>query len=182
MPQHISVWARSRAWRRTWRAPFTAFGEAERLYTAASNNEGLTEVLLRRGAALDGMGDAQRARVDLDHALALAMTAKSTGQRIRAQMALSSVIATEGKLSDAERMASAAVQEALAAGLDIAAAEGLLDLAATFDDLAQFDKASHRSRTRGEDRDRTRGQAHAGSGPAAARGSAPPSARDRKSP
>ena len=119
-----------------------AFGEAERLYSAASNNEGLTEVLLRRGAALDGMGDAQRARVDLDHALALAMTAKSTGQRIRVQMALSSVIATEGKLSDAERMASAAVQEALAAGLDIAAAEGLLDLAATFDDLAQFDKAS----------------------------------------
>jgi eukaryotic-like serine/threonine-protein kinase len=119
-----------------------AFGEAERLYTVASNSEGLTEVLLRRGTALDAMGESKRARPDLEHALSLAMTTGSTGQRVRAQIALSSVVATDGKPSDAERMASAAVQEALAAGLDTAAAEGLLDLAATFDDLAQFDKAS----------------------------------------
>ena len=118
-----------------------AFGEAERLYTAAANNEGLTEVLLRRGAALDATGDSKRARVDLERALSLATTTKSTGHRVRAQMALSSVIATEGKLSEAETMASAAVQDALAAGLDTAAAEGLLDLAATFDDKGEYDKA-----------------------------------------
>ena len=78
---------------------------------------------------------------DLERALSLATTTKSTGHRVRAQMALSSVIATEGKLSEAETMASAAVQDALAAGLDTAAAEGLLDLAATFDDKGEYDKA-----------------------------------------
>ena len=56
-----------------------AFGEAERLYTAAANNEGLTEVLLRRGAALDATGDSRRARADLERALSLATTTKSTG-------------------------------------------------------------------------------------------------------
>jgi tetratricopeptide (TPR) repeat protein len=123
-------------------AALTAFREAERLYTVASNTEGLTEVLLRRGAALDATGDPKGARKDLELALSLATTAKSTGQRVRVQMALSSVVATEGRPSDAEKMASAAVQEALAAELDTAAAEGLLDLAATFDDLGDVDKAS----------------------------------------
>jgi len=123
-------------------AALTAFAEAERLYTVASNTEGLTEVLLRRGSTLDAMSQPKRARADLEAALSLATTAKSLGQRVRAQMALSSVTATEGRPSDAEKLASAAVQDALAAGLDTAAAEGLIDLAATFNDLIKVDEAS----------------------------------------
>jgi tetratricopeptide (TPR) repeat protein/predicted Ser/Thr protein kinase len=118
-----------------------AFAEAERLYTAASSNEGLTEVLLRRGAALDASSDSKRARVDLERALSLATTAKSTGQRVRAQLALSSVVATEGHSSEAQRMAQSAVADATAAGLDTAAAEGLTSLSATFAEKGLLDQA-----------------------------------------
>jgi tetratricopeptide (TPR) repeat protein len=119
-----------------------AFGEAERLYTAASNIEGLTEVLLRRGAALDAASDVKSARADLERALSLATTANATAQRIRALMSLSSVVATEGRLGEAERMAAAAVQDALAAGLDTIAAEGLIDLGATLADREHYAEAS----------------------------------------
>jgi serine/threonine-protein kinase len=122
-------------------AALTAFAEAERLYTIASNNEGLTEALLRRGAMLDAMAESKRARADLERALTLATTSNSVGQRIRVRMALSSVVATEGRAAEAEAMAAGAVQEARAARLDTAAAEGLIDLAATYQ-RDEIDKAS----------------------------------------
>jgi tetratricopeptide (TPR) repeat protein len=108
-----------------------AFGESERLYRAAANTEGETEVLLRRGGLYYVMGDFTQARVDLERATGLASTLKVTHQTVRAQLTLSGVTAAEGRFAESERMAAAAVQEALNAGLDTVAADGLIDLTAT---------------------------------------------------
>ena len=114
-----------------WAAALAAFVEAERLYKADSDVEGETEVLLNRGVVLDQKGEPQAARRDLERALVLATRSESTFQRIRTQLALSIVTAAEGRIAESERSAAAAVDEALANGLDTVAAGGLLDLAAT---------------------------------------------------
>ena len=118
-----------------------AFGRAERLYQAASNVEGQTEVMLRRGAVLDASNDSKRARVDLERALALASASRNVSQQVRAKLTLSSVTATEGRSSEALQMATAAVAEATSAGLDAVAAGGLVDLTATLLDLHRFEDA-----------------------------------------
>lgn len=114
-----------------WEAGLAALAEAERLYKASSDVEGETEVLLNRGAMLDVKGDGQAARRDLERALMLATSSKSVYQRVRTQLALSSVIASEGNMAESDRIASEAVNDALANGLDTVAAGGLVDLAAT---------------------------------------------------
>jgi eukaryotic-like serine/threonine-protein kinase len=114
-----------------------AFREAERLYRARSDVEGETDVLLTRGSALDAMGELKAARTDLERALLLATDSKMVYLQVRARLSLSSVTASEGHYADAERTASAAVQEALANGLDAVAATGLVDLAATVNDRDQ---------------------------------------------
>ena len=106
-----------------------AFAEAERLYQTAVDVEGLTEVLLRRGAMFDSFGEVKPARADLERALSMATDVNAPYQQVRARLLLSSVTATEGHLEEAQRAASAAVQDALSQRLDTIAAEGLLDLA-----------------------------------------------------
>ena len=143
-----------------WKQSLAAFAEAERLYKASTDIEGETEVLLNRGGVLDSMGEPKKARLDLERALLLASSSsKSTHQKVRAQLALSIVTASEGKTEDAARMASAAVNEAMAEGLDTIAAGGLVDLAATLlfaanagkDELAekQLDRARELAERRG---------------------------------
>ncbi|HET7696601.1 MAG TPA: protein kinase [Vicinamibacterales bacterium] len=126
-----------------WQAALTAFAEAERLYRAASDVEGETDVLLNRGAVFDSKGEPRAARRDLERALELAAQSESIYQKIRAQLALSIVTASEGRIADAERLASAAVDEALANGLDTVAAGGLVDLAATLLFADKSDVAEH---------------------------------------
>jgi tetratricopeptide (TPR) repeat protein/tRNA A-37 threonylcarbamoyl transferase component Bud32 len=111
-----------------------AFAQAERLYEVGSDVEGRTELLLRRGSMFDAFGQLKRARADLEQARVLAGRAGARYQEIRSRLALSSVMASEGALLDAERMATAAVQDASGAGLDTVAADGLIDLAATLAD------------------------------------------------
>jgi tetratricopeptide (TPR) repeat protein len=123
-------------------AALAAFGESERLYRAGANTEGETEVLLRRGSFHWVMGDLKQARADLERASGLASTLKATHQSVRAQMALGGVTATEGRLTDSERIASAAVQQALDAGLDTVAADGLLDLTATLMEADRLPEAA----------------------------------------
>jgi serine/threonine protein kinase/Tfp pilus assembly protein PilF len=108
-----------------------AYSEAERLYRAASNVEGEAEVLIRRGAMLDWAGEFRDARASLERALSIARTIRNPFQIVRAQMHLSSVTASDGRLVDSETLASTAVQSALDAGLETTAADGLIDLAHT---------------------------------------------------
>jgi tetratricopeptide (TPR) repeat protein/predicted Ser/Thr protein kinase len=114
-----------------WQAALAAFAEAERLYRASSDAEGETEVLLNRGMLLDRKGEPIAARRDLERALELATQSKSIYQKIRTQLALSIVTASEGRIAQSAQIASDSVSEALANGLDTVAAGGLVDLAAT---------------------------------------------------
>src|SRR6185503_11157517 len=118
-----------------------AFGEAERLYRADSNVEGLTEVSLRRGAVQDAFGEYKEARADLERALKLADRAEASYQQVQVRLALSSVTASEGRFTESEQLASTAVQDALAGGLETIAADGLIDLAATLLQLDRNDEA-----------------------------------------
>ena len=118
-----------------------AYAEAQRLYRASANVEGETEVLIRRGALLDSSGDFKQARASLEAALERARNINSVFQIVRAQLHLSSVLASEGRSADAERLASDAVRAALAAGLETAAADGLIDLAATLVELDRSEEA-----------------------------------------
>jgi tetratricopeptide (TPR) repeat protein len=118
-----------------------AFARAERLYEAASNAEGQTEAVLRRAGVLDASNETTRARADAQRALTLASASKNISQQVRARLTLASVTATEGRSSDALQMATGAVADATAAGLDTVAAGGLVDLTATLNDLGRFAEA-----------------------------------------
>ena len=122
-------------------AAVAAFGTAEALYRAASNPEGETEVLLRRAAMFDSMGELKLAREDLERARQLASASGIVYQRVRAKLTLSSVTASSGEFEQSEELAREAVQEALAAGLETLAAEGLVDLTATLLDADRPEEA-----------------------------------------
>jgi tetratricopeptide (TPR) repeat protein len=113
------------------REALAAFAEAERLHHVEANAEGEAEVYLRRGNFSDALGDSVAARADFERALGLATTLKGTYQIVRARLGLSSVTASEGRFADAEKIAGEAVQQALDAGIDTVAADGLVNLAAT---------------------------------------------------
>jgi tetratricopeptide (TPR) repeat protein/predicted Ser/Thr protein kinase len=115
-------------------AALAAFAEAERLYKAGSNIEGEIEVLLRRGVLLDSLGELGQARRALERARALASQFPSRFHEVRAQLYLSSVIASEGRYTESERLAEEAVKAALDADLDTVAAEGLIELGLTLTD------------------------------------------------
>jgi tetratricopeptide (TPR) repeat protein len=86
-------------------------------------------VLIRRGALFNKVGELQSARDHFERAVLMAGTLGNPFQTVRAQMQLSTVIVSEGHFAEAERLAATAVDAALQAGQDTAAAEGLVDLA-----------------------------------------------------
>lgn len=104
-----------------------AFAEAERLYRAASNLEGETEVLLRRGTFLDVRGEFAPARRDLERARSLAVDSGATAQSIRARLAIGSMTVTEGKYTLAETLILGAIDEARKAELWSLVADGLIE-------------------------------------------------------
>ena len=107
-----------------------AFSEAERLYQAMSNEEGVTEVMIRRGALFDAVIEPNLARADLERALKRAESASAVHQQVRVKLLLSSVMTSDGRFEDAERVAEGAVQQAIEHRLETIAADGLVDLAA----------------------------------------------------
>jgi len=110
-------------------AALEGFATAERLYRAASNTEGEIETLIRRGSFLNGLGQIPDARAALERARELARNLRSGAQEIRARLQLSSVGTSEGKFEESEKLARAALDDALQQSLDTVAAEGLIDLA-----------------------------------------------------
>jgi Tfp pilus assembly protein PilF len=111
------------------KAALESFRVAEDLFRLAANSEGQTEAVLRRGVFLSRIGQVAAARQALEHALALATPLGQHEQGIRAQLALSSVMAWEGRFKEAQTLASTAVDAALDADMDTVAAEGLIELA-----------------------------------------------------
>ena len=107
------------------------FDEAERLYQVSAGVEGQTETLLRRGGFLDGIGELTDAKSVLERAKKLADTIPNQYQSIRADIRLSSVVASQGKPLESERLAAGAVKLALEKDLQALAADGLIELGAT---------------------------------------------------
>jgi tetratricopeptide (TPR) repeat protein len=105
--------------------------QAERLYRTASNTEGQTEVLIRKGALFDSQGDFDKARPALESAIRAAQAIQSQYHVLRAQLALSAVTASDGRFVESERLSTTATATALDSDLDVVAADGLVDLAAT---------------------------------------------------
>jgi tetratricopeptide (TPR) repeat protein len=105
------------------------FDEAERLYRAASNVEGQTEVLLGRARLLNGIGDVNQARSVVDAAAALAQQTGNRFQQVRAALLKSNITVSLGDFDTARRMAAGAVDAARQNDFDTVAADGLVDLA-----------------------------------------------------
>jgi tetratricopeptide (TPR) repeat protein len=140
-----------------------ALGNAERLYRIASNAEGETESLLRRGSFMNDLGEVAAARASLERASKLASGMGSRYHEIRVQLQLTAVTASEGRLREAELMASQAVDAARDAGLATVAAEGLIELGTALQlrrehdaAQAQLDRAILLSEERGARRLATR--------------------------
>ena len=133
-----------------------AYETAERLYVAGSNIEGQTEILIRKGLLLTNRGEYGKAQPILERAVQAAQTLESPSHLIRAQLALGDVIASQGRFTDAERLAQKATDKALDSDLDVVAANGLIDLAITLhyadrpsDAVAMLDKARRLAEKRG---------------------------------
>ena len=106
-----------------------ALDEADRQYRTASDVEGQTEVLIRRGVLLDNAGKFDQAAQILHDAVKMASANQNPHQIVRAQMRLSSATASLGQYSEAEQLARKSVENALAAGWQVTAADGLVDFA-----------------------------------------------------
>ena len=108
------------------------------------------------GALHSGQGEYAKAQPYLERAVVSAETLKSPFHLVRAQLALSDVVASQGHFSEAEVLAEKATATALESDLDVVAAEGLSDLAITLhyadrpqDALPILDKARRLAEKRG---------------------------------
>ena len=141
--------------------------KANALYETSSNYEGITEVLLRRGALLAGQGGkGSEARAQFLKARDITRT--TTGnkhQEIRSLLSLSSIAATEGKTDEAKGYANEAVNLARAADMENLTAQGLVDLGNAFflrreynDAEAYMKQALELAQRYGEDSNEARAQ------------------------
>jgi tetratricopeptide (TPR) repeat protein/predicted Ser/Thr protein kinase len=102
--------------------------QAESLYRALSNAEGLTEVLLQRAVMANKRGEIQQAAALVSGALEMARSTGNPQQQIAALLQLSNVETHNGEGEAAARHATEATELAHARGLEPLAADGLLDL------------------------------------------------------
>jgi tetratricopeptide (TPR) repeat protein len=117
------------------------YDEAIRLYRTASRVEGEAEALVRKGSRLAGTGDLAGARASLEQAIGLTSDKRYLPQRIRGQFHLARVTMSEGRFADGEKLASDAVDQATAAGLERDAAEGLIDLSNSLAAMRRMNEA-----------------------------------------
>jgi serine/threonine protein kinase len=122
----------------------TALGqleEAVRLYGAAADAEGEAEALLRKGVLLSAAGRYDEGRQALNQVIALATEPRYASLRVRAELETARLTAYGGHFQDSEALGSKAVDEATAAGWQVVAANGLVDLGTTFMLANQTDAA-----------------------------------------
>ena len=119
------------------------FSQAESLYRALSNAEGLTEVLYQRSVMANKRGEIQQAASLLEEALQLARATGNPQQQIAGLLQLSSVETHHGDTAAAARHATEATDLAHARGLESLAAGGVLDLGNAYfvrGDLAEAER------------------------------------------
>ena len=118
--------------RREVNAALQNFSEAERLFQAASDYEGVTESLLQRASLLNRSGRSADALPVIERALAAAGTLGNTYQQIRLEMLQGVAVRNLGDPARAAALAQQAVDHAIAQNMDNLAAVGLMDLGNSF--------------------------------------------------
>ncbi|HEX3252924.1 MAG TPA: tetratricopeptide repeat protein [Pyrinomonadaceae bacterium] len=119
------------------------FDEAERLYKAGSNNEGLNEVNRQRGVLFRNNAEYDKAKTQFQLALDASRVMGNEAQQITALIELSYLASRRGLSSEAENYAQQAVSFAQQKQLENLTAGGLLELGNTF--LAKGDYAKAES-------------------------------------
>ena len=117
------------------------FDKAESLYRAASNNEGVNEVLRQRAILFRDKGNYVQAREQLEQSLEAARTLGNDAQQINALIGLSYLLSMQGQTVEAERFAHDAVTFAQDKKLENLATGGLLELGNSFSGRGDYKKA-----------------------------------------
>jgi len=117
------------------------YDKAEQLYRAASNNEGVNEVLRNRGTLYRMMGRYDDARAQYQQCLDAARTMGTEAQQISALIDLSYLASTRGEPVEAENFAQQAVTIAQQKHLENFAAMGLLEVGNSYSTKQDFKTA-----------------------------------------
>lgn len=114
--------------RRQVDAALQSFRDAENLYQAASNYEGVTEALYQRARLLNRSSRSAEAMPIIEQALASAAAISSTYQQIGLQLALATAARNLGDLPRATALAQQAIDSAIAGHMDNLATNGMIEL------------------------------------------------------
>jgi tetratricopeptide (TPR) repeat protein/predicted Ser/Thr protein kinase len=117
------------------------YDKAEQLYRAASNNEGVNEVLRNRGILYRLAGRYDEAQAQFQQCLAAARTMGIEAQQINALIELSYLASTRGDPAEAENSAQQAVSIATQKHLENLAASGLLEVGNSYSTKQDFKNA-----------------------------------------
>lgn len=117
------------------------YAEAERLYSAASNEEGTIEVLRQRGILLRDKGRFDEAKSQFQQSLEASRAIGNEAQQITALIDLSYLHSQRGLFAEAENYATQAVNFAQQKQLENLAAGGLLELGNSFSSQGNDAKA-----------------------------------------
>ena len=119
------------------------FDKAEQLYRAASNNEGINEVVRSRGTTFRAMGKYDEARAQFLQCLEAARTMGIEAQQISALIDLSFLASSRGLGTEAENYAQQAVSIAQEKHLENLAAAGLIELGNSYNSRQDYKTAEH---------------------------------------
>jgi len=119
------------------------YEKAEQLYRAASNNEGVNEVMRRRGILYRRAGRYDDAQAQFQQCLDAARAMGLEAQQIYALIDLSFLASVRGQAPEAESYAQQAVTIAQQKKLENLAASGLLELGNSYSSRQDYEKAEH---------------------------------------
>ncbi len=104
------------------------FDNAEKLYNAATNNEGVNEVRRQRGILLREKGNYKEARAQFQQSLDAARALGNEAQQISALIELSTLASVQGDIAESSEKAQQAVSFAQEKHLENFVAGGLIEL------------------------------------------------------
>lgn len=117
------------------------FDQADTLYQASGNYEGLAEVAYQRGFLYNQSEKFTDAQQHLEHALDLARTTHSEYEEVKTLLKLGEVIVAEGNVEQGQRYMQQAIDLAQAKGIDNYIKRGLVDLGFIFLQSNDYPKA-----------------------------------------
>lgn len=124
--------------RQDWKNAEDAFGQAEKIYRAMTNQEGLAELFYQRGALLAKAGKISEAKAQLETALETLKSGDNKYQLVKTQLQLSSVYHIQGNTEHAKELATNAIALAQAGNIRSLATNGLIDLGYTLLNRGEF--------------------------------------------